>query len=214
MKKTLNFIIAVCGLSVILFSCNSTPLKTTDVYILVDNTEKIASREGLIPTKSMLKLMNDGGSVTWQQINDVSLNANKTIEVSIPDDPTPVLRDDALIPFTKEFESMRKVFLGPVEKATDNSSIYKPLCMAMEHLQKSKGSQKILVIASDMIENSQFWNFYKEDLTFEQAKKQLDSSGFSIPEDTRIKIVILYHADNQKHEKQHDKMMQFWRKLF
>ncbi len=212
-------LILVSGIIIALFfsSCSSTVSEksTQDVYILVDNTEaNLDSREDLVTTSEIVEMVKSGGTVTWQNINAVSLNSRKSIEVTLPENPTNFQKMNVLEPFEKEVNEFNKKFLGPVTKGTDNSSIYKPVCQALTTLSKSSAKKQTLIIVSDMIENSQFGNFYNQKQTFAQVKNQLDSSGFSFPKDTRIKVIILYHADNQKHEKQHDKAMRFWQKLF
>ncbi len=215
MKKLVYLFIAT--LSVIFVSCTSTTTSvptTKSVYILVDNTEAVESREGLIPTESIVKIMENGGTVTWQQVNAVSLNSNKSIEFSLPEDPTRFQKKQAVEPFIEKFEDTRKKFLGPVAKGTDNSSIYKPICKAIQNLDESKGDQKILIIISDMIENSRFGNFYRQN-DFKKAKAQLDSSGVSIPENSNVKIIILYDpSGNSKKEAQFERAMGYWAKIF
>lgn len=207
-------IVSLIGLA----SCTSSISKksTNDVYILVDNTEIIPeSRESLVNTESILKLIQNGGNVTWQNINSVSINSNQTIEVSFPDDPTNLQKRRVLEPFKDKFNAMKINFLGPVKTDTDNSSIYKPVCTALHKLNESKSKEKTLVIISDMVENSQYANFYRSNQKFESIRDSLARSGVSFPENSsNLKVVILYNPKDQKHEIQHENAMRYWDKLF
>ncbi|MDQ5928402.1 MAG: hypothetical protein QG594_176 [Bacteroidota bacterium] len=215
--KKIHYLLFIALGAIFFSSCTSTDdkVKTQDIYILVDNTEIIPeSREGLISTESILKLMSSGGKVTWQKVNAVSLNSNKSIEFSLPEDATRFQKKQAVEPFVKEFENIREKFLGPEKKGTDNSSIYKPICEALQKLEKSKSSKKTLIIISDMIENSRFGNFYR-DQDFKKLKARLDSSGVTLPETSNVKVVILYDPlGDSKNEKRFDRAMSYWKQLF
>ena len=215
-----NFNLIIFVITLILAACGeksntSSEKPTYDIHILVDNTEaNLDSREDLVSTDKITEMVQNGGSVTWQQVNAVTLNSNKTIELSLPEDPTNFQKRNALEPFVKKFEEMRKKFLGPVKKGTENSSIYKPVCQALTKLTKSKANQKILIIVSDMIENSEYGNFYREQ-KFEIAKMMLDSSGASLVDPGNLKIVILYDPQGDpRHEQQFNRAMKYWGQLF
>lgn len=214
-----NFRFIIIGVIAVISSCTSNTKvskeTTNDIYILVDNTEAHPdSRENLVSTKSIIEMVKLGGSVTWQNVNAVTLNANQTIEISLPDDPTNFQKRNALEPFAQDFNESRKNFLGPITKGTDNSSIYKPVCQALAKLSKLKSEQKTLIIVSDMIENSQFGNFYRKQ-SFDLIKKQLDSSSTELKNPGNLKVIILYDPQgNPKHEKQFDYAMEIWAQLF
>ena len=133
---------------------------------------------------------------------------------SIPDGATGVLMELARRPFVEKFELARKELLNENKKGMESSSIYKPMCEAIEKMESDTASKKVLIVVSDMIEHSQFGNFY-HDKNIEKIKKGLNESGVKLKNIAGLKIIILYSPQNDaKKEREFDKAIDNWKVLF
>lgn len=217
MNKLIKILV---GLSIALLSaCSSNTIDTTkhSIGILVDNTEKCEkNRDYILSSKGIIHLMGKGsGTVEWIPINAVSINKNVVIELDEPQEGETRYQERSRIKrFTDKVETSCKEFLGPCS-GTKGSSIYKPFCESLQKLVKVDADEKTLIIVSDMIENSEFSNFYK-DKPFDEVEKELNASGVSIPTGASdIQVIILYdpEGDSDK-ERKFDRAMEIWKELF
>lgn len=212
------FIIFV-GLSMaLLSSCGGSSSDNAtkhNISILVDNTEKAESREYMLSSKGIFNLLGQGsGLVEWIPINSVSINQKLAVELPSPESGETRLQMRLRFKkFSEELESTRSELLGP-SKGSNNSSIYKPLCEAIQNLNASDADEKTLIVVSDMIENSDFGNFYK-DKPMSEVQKCLDSSGVSLPKSSNLKVIILYDPEGDSNkQRRFDKAMEIWKELF
>lgn len=199
----------------ILFSCSNANEATNQVILMVDNTEKTTGKQSMISENGLLALVGNNGSITWKQLNAVSLNRDTTIQMSLPEDATSLQIKNQIDPFKASIEVLRKRYLGPVNTESEASNLYKPICEAVENLSVSRADINTLVIVSDMIENSAFGNFYKsQDL--KKVKESLKTSGDSLVHNPKnLKVVILYNPEGStKKQAQFDGAIKIWDVLF
>jgi len=212
-----NLIIFLAALSALMMSCGHNDNTTrTKIMILVDNTEKCAdSKEDMISSQSIVDLIGFHGELTWKQINAVSLNTETNLSLEMPSGATHRKVIKTLEPFVKKLDEQRKAFLGPTA-GTENSSIWKPVCESIQELEKSNADNKVLVIVSDMIEFSSNGNFYKSQKFGDVKKHLIDSSGVSLPQNSQVKVIILYNPlGNAKAESKFNRAMEeYWKPLF
>ncbi|MES2931058.1 MAG: hypothetical protein V4665_04745 [Patescibacteria group bacterium] len=216
--KNLILLAGIAILSASLLSCGSSnDGGMTAVHILVDNTEKSSSRERLVSTEGLLKLIGNNGSVTWQGLNAASQNRDTTVEMYFPADATGLTKKNIKEPFVESLQALKALFLGPVEmqeKDKEGSRLYEPICRALSDLKTSPANQRVLVIVSDMIENSPLGSFYK-DQPFDKVKEGLSVAMDSLPVKPNVRVVILYDPEgNPKKQAQFDRSMKIWKQLF
>jgi hypothetical protein len=207
--------VLIVGVILILLSAcggNSTT-QWNEIYILVDNTEKSESKENIISTESLLDLVNNNGSITWKQLNAVSINRDTSISINLPQDATSLQKKDIIDPFASRIELLRKKFLGPTYAGTEGSNLYKPISETIAKLAKSN-SNATLIVVSDMIEYSVFGNFYK-DQPIEVIKEGLKASGDSLIKSPGVNVIILYDPEgDMKKETRFNRAMGIWKVLF
>ncbi len=226
--KTTNVISGVILLFVALvitscedFKSPEAPTKATshDVAIWVDNTDSTTkSREPLI-SGFMEKVMGTSyGNVTFSYITDVSMNETATVSFKEPTDTEndyflKQAIDDSKASFMEEFGTASKKFLAP-SNGTRSSSVYVAIQTALKNLSDSKAEKKTLIVVSDMIENSRCLNLYKYKGSPEQAGMDMSNCEGPLPEAKDVEVIILFRAENAKHDEQFTRAMKMWKSLF
>ncbi len=219
-------IIIAVALSILFTACNKGGGKIKvrpnpeAVYVLVDNTDSSGSRMDLVPSEKITKLVGGTGEITFRAINGTNSNSIEKAWIHTPyplDSVTPlVLETDYIDKNAEKIEYLREKFLGSNPKGSTNSSIVKPLWEALITLQKSKYPHKTVLIISDMIENSQYGDFYHQ-RDVKLIQKRLDSIGIQLPENFKgLKVIVLFNANGDvKKDRNHDRVMEiFWRPWF
>jgi hypothetical protein len=223
MKTVVNYIItASLAIMFIFSSCGgnstSSSKSSSAVYVLLDKTDSTTeSNEELLSTTGLLELLKGKGEITFQEINGVNTNPTKTLKVSIPEGglsgQTEWVINDSIKKFSKRLDAVKKQFLKPTSGAKQ-SSLYRPICEALQKLNKSKG-RKTLIILSDMIENSQHGNFYRDKIDIGAIQHRLDSFNVKLQTKEKVKVIIIYNSHgNIKKDRDHDRAMQIWTELF
>ena len=214
--KSLILAALVAMSATLLASCTTeAPKQKNDVYILVDNTDKVKYKEDVISSDVILNLVGKKGTVKFRSLTGVSINEESEISLLV-DGSTSVLRQDQIDPFVQKLDSLKKKYLS-ITTEYKKSSLWEPVCEALNTLSAaaiSEPGEKTMIIVSDMLENSEYCNFYKE-TDYGQVKVQLSKSGFSLPKKGNVKVIILFNPnqDNEK-ERLHKKAMKFWEELF
>ncbi len=214
-----SILTVMIAVSAILLSCGAkTPKKKNDVYILVDNTEKVAYKNDMVATQAILGLVGNRGTVTFKALTGVSINAEAEASVLV-DGSTSVLRQDQIDPFVEKLDSLKKKYFGVITEYK-TSSLWVPICQAIKKLNNSilsdpnSAGTKTLIIMSDMLENSEYGNFYK-DIPYETVKKGLEVSGDTLPKNCKVKVVVVFNPEQSiEKEKKHKKAMKYWHKFF
>jgi hypothetical protein len=216
----------------ILFSCGEREIdsttKTTCYYIFLDITD---STNQEVLTKSQINKIcentgwKEGGNnkngiiVKFFPINDLGL----TKEIS----PLEIKRDDAswvnaqpALARQTDIETFKnETFVNTVEKikkelvfGKEKSKIFENLCKRAKSINEEDAENKVLLIYSDMLENSDNITFYSKKLpTLNDFDKSAKSCDF--PDLTGIKISIISPV-----QKENDKMVniawQIWESFF
>ncbi len=209
-------IMALVAATATLLSCGSeTPKTKNDIYILVDNTDKTKYSGDIVSSDAILDLVGKKGTVKFKALTGVSLNEESEISLLV-DGSTSVLRQDQIDPFVEKLDSLKKKYLG-VTTEYKKSSLWEPVCQALNELSASavtEPGEKTMIILSDMLENSDYCNFYK-DMSIETVKEQLAKSGSALPKNPKVKVIIIFNPNqNIEKERLHKKAMNYWEKLF
>lgn len=208
----------------------------TEIYCFVDVTDEVnlelakeyfkagedgckfysSLAQGVLPKSnctglkfSFLKLndLGESGKVKWHYPKSGVFEADLT-DVQIKQEP---LFKNFKTQLSTKFDELIK---GESSKK-DKTKIYLPLCKALTELSKSKSSRKIMVIFSDMIENSELFSMYKmKGIKPDEILIQLESTfSEKIPDLKDIEIYIV-----SKRNKANDEIItlaeEFWKELF
>jgi PBP1b-binding outer membrane lipoprotein LpoB len=110
-------------------------------------------------------------------------------------------RIDEIKAFQKKARtSLNSLFKG-VECKKDKSKVYETLCRSLQQLANDNVSRRILIIYSDMLQNSSLFSFYGESyekqisdmiMHIDKTEKHLsESCGCSLPDLNNIEIIVV-----------------------
>jgi hypothetical protein len=219
--KLLNLI---CIMLMIFSACtnNDTLGYRSEITIMVDNTEESGNRYELAPKEELWKLLMPenqkyrSGIINWVQINNVSLNQQKTIEIPKENDEATRLQQKRVREkFMKSLDSAYKYFLAP-SVGTKSSAIYRCVCRELKQLNSSTANHKILIILSDMIEFSSDADFYHvTPNSVSILVDKLNQTGISLPNNPKnMEVIILFQPKNEIMDAKFNNAMLVWGKLF
>ncbi len=204
----------------------------TAIAVLVDGTDSTTDRTGLLSKKKLLNMIlgkdkQGSGSVSFKMITSVGLTAQKTIEfkgIEEGDNGLKLKKKRDL--FEHKLDSPYHTYLGPTSGA-EHSVIYRNVCQVANELVNGESESQVLVIMSDLVENSEDANFYKLGNTADSnvvnlaVKQLIAKSGVKLPDHPDgLKVVILYSptgATEKQREKQDadfNRAWPVWKKLF
>jgi len=173
--KPQSLIISLCALLVFLSSCKEEIPPSTGIYILIDVSEEKFKNPEFVSgnTSSILKLMNldkeadgfAGGEVRFSLINDISDSKSARVAIN-PARPgilgeNPLVRKDEVERFRTSLESVFEKTVNQAEWGTGESKIYRKVARELNQLRQATFDRKIMIIYSDMLENSRLFSFYK-----------------------------------------------------
>jgi len=172
--------------------------------------------------KNIFPLQNcSGGLFRLYKINDVG--ENQYAELKYPkegaflaDATEYQIKDDGS--FRKFKTSFSKTFETIIGKETPEKSktkIFLPLCKALNQLNESKSSRKIMIVFSDMLENSELFSFYKQkspDAT-ETMDKLEETYNVTFPDLKNIEVYIVSKRTTGN-DVAIDKAEKFWNTVF
>ncbi len=236
MKKVIH-LLSLIVLAALMGSCGTNTSKTkvsspksesesdpkTIIALVVDQTDTSGDRTDVAPKAKILSELlgptkHGSGTLLLSEITNVSLNAEKAMEFKglQPDENshTVKVRKDR---FVKSLDAPYKKYLGPVN-GTNHSCIYRFVCQVANQLASMEGSNKKLILMSDMVEFSDDGNFYKvgtDNASVENAIKKLLASGATLPKDPDFTVVVLFDSHgNEKKDAAFIKAWNVWKKLF
>lgn len=162
-----------------------------------------------------------GGKFRLYKINDVGENqylglsypkegyfsADKT-DYQIKDDP-------AVKEFRNKFSGLYDNIVQGEGKEKRTTKIFLPVCKALNQLKESNASRKIVLIFSDMLENSDKFSFYKnKEINAEKTLDNLEAIyNQSFPALNEIEVYIVSKR-NTSNDIGIDKAEKFWKSVF
>jgi hypothetical protein len=222
MKTLLSIILIVAGM-ILIVSCTSKPTSDTEVVLVRDITDSFLSKPKLDEITPLFGLENNqwqGATFRFMDITDVSYN--HAYETSINSESKW---------FSNEFQRRKKVktfyaevsqILNTSEKEAvgkDNSAVYAPIAQELNRLSRCPSKNKILLIYSDLMENTNDLSFYDKQ-KFELLKTNPDviSKYFEalIPLQNLqgIKIFLVFQPNGMAEDEQFQIVSGFYKKLF
>jgi hypothetical protein len=122
----------------------------------------------------------------------------------------------------KAKSSVGSLFKG-IECKKDKSKIYETLCRLLQKLTADNANRKVLIVYSDMLENSSLFSFYDKDADKRilemikhigaTEKQWSDSCGCSLPALSDIEIIVINRHNSQDDDKA-ELAERFWTILF
>ena len=223
MKTTLIILITLLSIAVILTACTNKSHTTTHIVGLWDITDKSIPRPDAKEITKFYGFEKDkwnGGSFRFSAITQVSLNPSEYQDVRGANQllSNEFKREEEI----KLFEKGVADIIDRAEQAKtgqNNSSIYLPIASELNQLAKSEAdSRKILLIYSDLMENTEQFSFYrKKDLSLlvtspESLAKQLENIQ-PLDELSGIEVYFIYQPSDSKSDTLFQLVSGFYKKL-
>ena len=208
----------------------------TLIHVLVDVTDPQLNRpefasenlEGLLELMQLDKNTGgySGGEIKLSYINDVSDSKSKTIRLKKGKPglmgENPLTRKDEVDKFINSLEKELTSFVASAEWGKPSSKIYQKVTRECIKMKRANADKKILIIFSDLLENSNLFSFYsnnwKEEITgmtqnIEQTAETLSGKVQALPDLSEFVIYIVANRNAQTDEKINVSEA-FWTALF
>lgn len=183
MKKYLLILIALT-----LFACDSKPPTETEIYLYFDFTEGQDYSERIeedVTAYLELMKLGDGSSANFGKIKvyplyDVGSARGKTIKLKEGKsemESNRFLRKKEVDKFSGQLVDFLQEINGEYTgKSLDNSHIFAPICKGIGKLNDSDADRKIILIYSDMLENSDIANLHAKTANVEKWTAAFDAA--------------------------------------
>ncbi|MEO1515590.1 MAG: hypothetical protein AAFV95_11270 [Bacteroidota bacterium] len=219
MKNTIGISFLLLAL-VALMGCQEAPPQRTDLYIYLDFTEGQDYTDQLAQdADKYIQLMNisegndrNYGSIRVYPIHDVATAAS--VQVKLKEGKSALegnkyLRKKELDEFKQQLlektDDLNARYTGQPLK---HSHIFHPLCKGVKKLNRSDASRKLIVIYSDMLENSEVANLNGKKLNSDRLEQQFDNAcGMEDLSDCEVYIV---HPVDKKNDQKIRRAANFW----
>ena len=204
------------------------------MYVFVDVTDSVfrsaphyVSDVPLILRKmniDTLKGGNDGGELRLFLINNLSESKSRVRQLKkgisglLGDNPLD--RIDEIKKFSRGVWQDLLSLLGGIQWQTDQSKIYQNLCRELNNLVKTKSDRKVVIIYSDMLENSNLFSFYGsgvekvhrylKDMAYTKTELMIDCE---MPDLSGVEVNIVTFRTT-KNDERVNLASRFWTSLF
>jgi hypothetical protein len=220
MKTTLS-IFTVIGMAIFFIACTHQPLTTTEVVILKDVTDKSLSQPNANEVLSLYgqEKASSGRIFRFSYISDVSYN--KTLEAKLEAESEWSSNEFERKNKIKQFQNTVADMLTDSIKETPGknySSIYIPIANNLYILSQSKSTKRVLIVFSDLMENTANLSFYRQkDFSLlkskpEQIQKQFESQA-TVSSLTGIEIYFVYQPSDPISDERFQAVSKFYKKL-
>lgn len=170
--KTKNLMLLFCLLFLIGCSENETPIQKTDLYVYLDYTEGQNYHSVEADLDNYLKIMHvtdeepsNYGTIKLFPLYDIGSTPSSTVKLNKGKskmESNRYLRQQEVDKFkTKVMEKVEAMNAQYSNKHLKKSHIVQPLFKGFAKIEKSKADRKVVLIYSDMLENSKIANFHK-----------------------------------------------------
>lgn len=218
MKK----LMVLCCLFFLMASCNEQPAEKTDLYVYLDYTEGQNYSNIDADFEKYLELMKvseehprNYGTLKIFPLYDVGSTPSSTIKLKEGKskmEGNKYLRKQEVDKFKAKaiakVEGMNSEYSG---KQLKQSHIFQPLAKGLKKLEKSDADHKIVLIYSDMLENSDLANFHKG--IKEEALTNSFDESFPIEDLSDFEFYVIHPID-KKNDQKIQKSGEFWKSFF
>lgn len=204
MKALVIIIVCIVATAVGIGAVYYKPPATTDVIVLSDVTDSLIAKPDGVELISFLNTSNkwDGISFTLSSISDVSIG--KTDKVFIKAESrwlgNEIKRTRDLKAFYNSVEELLARSSGEVI-GRKQTSVYIPIVTSLTSLAESSSNKKVLIVYSDLMENTNEFSFYDPQTLSELKTKpevalgKLDSL-LHLPSLRGVDVVFVYQPHN------------------
>lgn len=226
MKTALKIILVVLLILIAVVFVNTNlnrSLTTTEVTVMRDITDNHISQPKLADIVYLLNFNDsiwNGASFRFVDITDVSYN--HTYETSINAENKWMGNEFDRQKKVKQFYSEIIKILTNAEAETDgraNSSVYIPIAIELNRLSQSTATKRVLLIYSDLTENTAELSLYKKDNSM-LMKTNPDSIRKYFESETPlknlegIKVYLIYQPTNRETDEKYKLIAGFYKNLF
>ncbi|HRH03430.1 MAG TPA: hypothetical protein PLN13_09205 [Bacteroidia bacterium] len=221
----MNTILKTTGillLIILLVGCVSERNTTTELVIARDVTDSIIEQpkpEEIFNLFGLTENPLNGAIFKFQNLSDVSYNQRSQVKIEPQNKwlSNEMERQGEIKKFKIAIESkLSEIPSDSVEK--ENSSIYLPIVRELNQLSQSKSDRKILVVYSDLMENTPEFSFYRKE-DFELVKNQPYSLQKRFEKEllisplSGVEIYFIYQPKDLKSDARFLIISEFYKKL-
>jgi hypothetical protein len=222
MKTTTIALITLLSIAILFAACTGDSHKTTAVVGLWDRTDPGIPKpdaSGIIQLYGFEKDKWNGGYFQFSAINAVSLNPSEQYEIgkANPYLSNEFKRSEELKQFQNNISEIIEN-AGHSKSEENNSSIYLPLVNALNSLAKNKADRKILLLYSDLMENTDKVSFYRKkdiSLLIKEPKELMEEleSMQALDDLSGIEVYFIYQPTNLKSDTLFQLVSNFYKTL-
>ena len=220
MKRIITATVVVITISLIV-ACTSQSPKVTEVVVLRDITDELLVQPNL---EEILTLFSpeskwNGRVFHFTNLTDVSYNQAAEVKLEAQNEwlSNELDRDKEI----KRFNSSVSEIIERKEReaiSKDNSSVYFPIAKELNRLSQSSSANRILLIYSDLMENTRGMSFYDKGRFSllktdpDEVKRYFDSQ-VELKNLDDIKVHIIFQPKGIKEDEQFKVVSGFYKKL-
>ena len=221
MKIGITLIVIIFSVVAIWYTYTPNNPSLTEVSVLQDVTDTQMIQPHLVEVLSLFNFEDkwNGFLFRYTDITDVSLNQTSQAKLESQNQwlSNEMDRD-------KEIDSFKGKVADIISKAEKNnrgkahSSVYLPIAKELNHLNESVANRKVLLIYSDLMENTQELSFYKpyDIIRLKKSPDEIQQKfEEQIPIDSLsgIEVYFIYQPGNNKSDQDFQIISDFYRKL-
>ena len=194
------------------FSCQEPPATNTEMYIYLDYSEgQDYSEQVHKDLDKYLELMNvsteqnrNFGKIKIYPIHDIGTTESKTIKLKEGKskmEGNRFVRNKEIEKFkTKFVEGFNLINSNFAGEALSNSQIFRPISKGVKKLNKSNADRKVVIIYSDMLENSDLVNLHNAKVDYEALKDKFNDTK-TIDDVSECEFYIVHPLDKKNDAK-------------
>ena len=193
------------------FSCSEEKPLETDLYIYYDftegqnySTQMEADLDKYLQLMSLSDHSRNYGKVKVFPLHDIAstLSQSAKIKEGKPAlEGNKYLRQKEVASFRDKLAEKLSMINGEyADQPLPNSHIYHPVCKGFRKLQDSDADRKVVLVYSDMLENSDLANFHSGKPDFEKVKDRLDKAC-DCGDLMDIELYVVHPIDKQNDKK-------------
>lgn len=225
MKRILTIMcfLILCAAGITLAALTYHLPPTTEVVLLRDVTESFIAQPDASEVIRLYNLSGDnrwnGAEFSFSAVTDVSYNPSAVIKIDAANEWLSNELERAKD--TKQFQEELTEILANAKKDTIgrwNSSIYFPIAERVIHLSQSKAKKRILLVYSDLMENTNGVSFYNSK-EFSLMKSDPDLLRNSLekiqplPSLNGIEVYLIYQPRSAKEDSEYRVVSDFYRNM-
>lgn len=222
MKAIISTLLVLVGLAFMASCVEEKKAPTIEIIVLKDITDKSKMHPDANELIELFGLKSNslqGAVFAVRSISDVSYTSRHVAEL-LPENKWMVNEFERAKEIKKfSAETARLLAIETVDSGKAYSSIYLPLARELNELSKSKSEKRILLVYSDLMENTPELSFYRNE-DFELLKNQPDLLQKRLEKELLlnplggIEIHFIFQPKDNKSDKRFQIISEFYKKMF